>query len=189
MTVTDPAQKPLADRAVGELAYMLARVGRMSELDALLQSVEHRTFCGPATEKIAGARAGLAEMRTRPEVSFRCGPLALHRIMLAVHPDDPRTELIAASESTQRGFSLNQLEELSGRLGLHYRMAFREPGADLVRAVGRAFQRGPFRGRDPPRRRPLPARGSHLQERCLGHPGGARRRSQRILPGPAGRAA
>jgi RHS repeat-associated protein len=132
MAVTDPAQKPLAGRAVGELAYMLAKVGRMSELDALLQSVEDRAFCGPAAQKIAGARAGLAEMRTRPAVSFRCGPLALHRIMLAVHPEDPRADLIAASESTPRGFSLLQVEQLSQQLGLHYQMAFREPGAALV---------------------------------------------------------
>jgi YD repeat-containing protein len=132
MTVTDPAQKPLADRAIGELAYMLAKVGRISELAALLESVEHRGFCGPATEKIVGARAGLAEMRARPGVSFRCGPLALHRIMLAVHPEDPRTDLIAASASTQRGFSLHQVEELSQRLGLHYQTAFREHGAGLV---------------------------------------------------------
>jgi RHS repeat-associated protein len=131
-TVTDPAQKPLADRAIGELAYMLAKVGRMSELAALLDSIEDRGFCGPATEKIAGARAGLAEMQARPGVSFRCGPLALHRIMLAVHPEDPRTGLIAASESTRRGFSLHQVEQLSRRLGLHYQMAFREPGADLI---------------------------------------------------------
>ena len=130
-TVTDRAQKPLADRAVGELAYMLARLGRVSELAALLQSVEHRSFSGPATEKIAGARAGLAEMRDRPEVSFRCGPLALHRIMLAVRPENPRTELIAASKSTRRGFSLKQVKELSRRLGLHYQMAFRDSGADL----------------------------------------------------------
>lgn len=33
MTITDPAQRPLADRALGELAYMLAKVGRISELD------------------------------------------------------------------------------------------------------------------------------------------------------------
>jgi RHS repeat-associated protein len=131
-TVTDPAQKPLADRAIGELAYMLAKIGRMSELDVLLQSVEHRGFCGPATEKIGGARAGLAEMRDRPEVSFRCGPLALHRIMLAVHPEDPHTELIAACESTPSGFSLKQVDELSRQLGLHYQMAFRESCADLV---------------------------------------------------------
>jgi RHS repeat-associated protein len=132
MIVTDPAHKPLADRAIGELAYLLAKIGRVSELDALLQSVEHRGFCGPATEKIGGARAGLAEMRNRPEVSFRCGPLALHRIMLAVHPEDPHTELIAACESTPSGFSLNQVDELSRTLGLHYQMAFREPGADMA---------------------------------------------------------
>ncbi len=71
-------------------------------------------------------------MRTRLEVSFRRGPLALHRIMLAVHPDDPHTELIAASESTPRGFSLNQVEELSQQLGLHYQMAFRQPGCVQV---------------------------------------------------------
>jgi len=132
MTITDPTQKPLADRAIGELAYMLAKLGRVSELDTLLKAVADRGFCGPATEKIAAARAGLGEMRTRPEVSFRCGPLALHRIMLAVHPENPRSPLIAASESTQRGFSLYQLKELSQQLGLHYRMAFRESGADLV---------------------------------------------------------
>ena len=131
-TVTDPAQQPLADRAFGELAYLLARIGRVSELSALLQSVEGRPFCGPATEKIAGARAGLADMRGRPEVSFRCGPLALHRIMLAVHPENPRTELIAQSVSAPDGFTLSQLAELSQRLGLHYQAAFRPPGADLV---------------------------------------------------------
>ena len=52
--------------------------------------------------------------------------------MLAVHPGDPHTELIAASESTRHGFSLQQVEQLSQRLGLHYQMAFREPGADLA---------------------------------------------------------
>lgn len=130
--VTDPGQKPLADRAVGELAYMLARLGRVSELQALLHAVQRRTFSGPSTEKIAGARAGLAEMLARPEVSFRCGPLALHRIMLAAHPGDQHAELIAASGSSRRGFSLRQVQELSEQLGLHYQTAFRDPGADFV---------------------------------------------------------
>jgi hypothetical protein len=84
LPVTDPVQKPLADRAIGELAYLLARLGRMTELGALLRSVEDRAFCGPATERIDGARGGLAYMQTHPEFCFRCGPLALHRIKLAV---------------------------------------------------------------------------------------------------------
>ena len=130
--VTDPAQKPLADRAIGELAYMLARLGRMAELGELLNSVEGRVFCGPATEKIAGAREGLMNMQARPEISFRCGPLALHRIKLAVHPDDPQSELIDASESTQQGFSLHQVAELSHTLGLDYQMAFRYKGAEFI---------------------------------------------------------
>ena len=29
MTITDPTQRPLADRAIGEFAYMLAKVGRV----------------------------------------------------------------------------------------------------------------------------------------------------------------
>jgi len=130
--ITAPAEKPLADRAIGELAYMLARVGRMTELEHLMQSIEGRAFCGPATEKIAGAREGLVSMRLRPEISFRCGPLALHRIKLALHPHDPRTALIEAAASTQQGFSLRQVADLSEKVGLEFQMAFRDQGAEFV---------------------------------------------------------
>jgi RHS repeat-associated protein len=132
LPAADPAHKPLADRAIGELASMLARLGRMEQLSALLDSVADRTFCGPATERISGARGGLANMRDFPETSFRCGPLALHRIMLAEHPDDPRTELVDATESTRRGCSLHQVEAISQQLGLDYQMAFRSPGAEII---------------------------------------------------------
>ena len=87
--MTEVKAKALADRAVGELAYMYARLGRVTELDELLRSVEDRAFCGPATERITGAREGLWNMQNRPEISFLCGPLALHSIKLATHPDDP----------------------------------------------------------------------------------------------------
>lgn len=129
---TDPMAKAIADRAFGELAYMYARLGRTIELDALLKSVEERVFSGPATERVVGAREGLWNMQNRPEISFRCGPLALHRIKLAVHPHDPQSEMIDSSESTQRGFSLHQVAELSHRLGLDYQMAFRTREAEFV---------------------------------------------------------
>src|SRR3989442_5418823 len=45
-------------------------------------------FLGPATERISGARQGLANMQNRPEIAFRCGPLALHRIKLSLNPKD-----------------------------------------------------------------------------------------------------
>ena len=130
--ITELKGKAIADRAVGELAYMYGRLGRMAELDALLKSVEGRAFCGPATEKIVGSREGLVTMQIRPEICFRCGPLALHRIQLAVNPENPQSDIIDATESPQQGFSLCQVAELSHQLGLDFQMAFRDRGAEFV---------------------------------------------------------
>ena len=121
----DVAGKTIADRAAGELAAMFARLGRMAELEGLLKSVETRVFVGPATEKIANARAGLSTMQTDPGIAFRCGPLALNRIKLAFDPEHPSDELIASSASTQKGFSLTQVAALSQKTGLNYQMACR----------------------------------------------------------------
>ena len=130
--VTELKGKAIADRAVGELAYLYGKLGRMVELEALLKSVEDRAFSGPATEMITGSREGLVAMQIRPEISFRCGPLALHRIMLSVHPDNPQSALIDAAESTQHGFSLHQVAELSHQLGLNLQMAFRAQGSEFL---------------------------------------------------------
>ena len=129
---TDLKGKALADYAVGELAYMHARLGQMTELDALLKSVEGHAFSGSATERITGAREGLWNMQNRPEIAFRCGPFALHQIKLSVNPTNPGTELIYTSASTQQGFSLPQVAELSQQLGLSFQMAFREKDAAFV---------------------------------------------------------
>src|SRR5205823_2012617 len=109
----DAKGKVVADRAAGELACMYARLGRMGELEAFLKSVEGRVFVGPATEKIAGAREGLWNMQNRPEVSFRCGPLALMRIKTTVNPGGAGDMEIFNSASTQKGMSLPQVAELT----------------------------------------------------------------------------
>jgi RHS repeat-associated protein len=128
----EPKGKAIADHAVGELAYMYARLGRMNELNALLKSVESRTFSGPATEKISGAREGLWNMQNRPEIAFRCGPLALHRIKASTTPNAAADMVIFQSASTQKGFSLAQVADLSKKIGLNYQMAFREKDGELV---------------------------------------------------------
>jgi RHS repeat-associated protein len=129
---TELRARALADRAAGELAYMLSRLGRMEELEALLKSVEGRTFIGSATEKISGAREGLWNMQNRPEISFRCGPLALHRIKAVTGSNTETDMAIHNSASTQRGMSLPQVVELSKKVGLNYQMAYREKGAVFV---------------------------------------------------------
>jgi RHS repeat-associated protein len=133
---TDAKGKAIADRAVGELSFMYARLGRMKELEVLLKSVEGRGFTGPASGKITGAREGLWSMQNQPGVSFRCGPLALRCIQVSLDSKSPLSSEILNSASTQKGFSLMQVAELSKKVGLSYHMAFRESdGAFVVPSV------------------------------------------------------
>ena len=142
---TDGKGKAIADRAAGELAYMHARLGMMTELEVLLKSVEGRGFIGSATEKIGGAREGLWNMQNRPEISFRCGPMAMERIQHSLNPQRPGGKEIFNSASTQKGFSLPQVAALAKQVGLNYQMAFRETGGAFV--VPPTFQ--PPAGREP----------------------------------------
>jgi RHS repeat-associated protein len=129
---TGSKEKAIADRAASELAYLYARLGRMEQLEALLKSVEGRTFVGPATEKISGAREGLWNMQNRPEIAFRCGPLALHRIKRLTGAQGEADRVIFNSASTQKGMSLSQVAGLARQIGLDYQMAFRDQGGAFV---------------------------------------------------------
>src|SRR5207244_302065 len=95
-------------------------------------SFEGRVFVGPASERISTAREGLDGMKNRPEIAFRCGPLALHEIKLSLNPTNAASEIIHTSASTQRGFSLPQVAELSNKIGLGYQMAFRNQGSEFM---------------------------------------------------------
>lgn len=130
--VSDARGKAIVDRAVGELAFMNARLGRMSELETLLKSIEGRALTGPAAQKVVGAREGLWFMKSRPEISFRCGPLALQSIKHTLNPQSPLDMEIFNSASTQKGMSLSQVAELSKKVGLNYQMAFRQPSGAFV---------------------------------------------------------
>jgi RHS repeat-associated protein len=131
---TEPKAKAIVDRAVGELAGLEARLGRVAELEVLFKSVEGRVFTGPAADRIYRARGGLREMKERPGVSFRCGPLALERIKLSFNPNQAAEaiEIIRESASTERGFSLTQVARLSQNVGLNLQMARRDPGAAFI---------------------------------------------------------
>ena len=130
---SDPRNKAVADRVGGELAYMYARLGRMEELETFLKSVEHRVFTGSASEKIAGAKEGLWNMKNRPEIAFRCGPLALHRLTRMTGTQGEADMVIFKSASTQKGFSLTQVAELSKKVGLDYQMAYRSSSKSEIR--------------------------------------------------------
>jgi RHS repeat-associated protein len=129
---TDPKARAMADRAVGELAELYARLGRAEALEELLRGVQGRDIRGSATERLAGARQGLWRMKTEPGESFRCGPYAIQAILNArrgTHTTDP---VISATKSTTRGTSLAQMRTLAGRVGIEMQMAFRERGSPIL---------------------------------------------------------
>src|SRR5262249_10219613 len=129
---TDPRSRAVADRALGELAELNARLGRFERLKALFGEIEGRQGIGSAAEEGSGARAGFSVMQTRPEEAFRCGPMALDRILASTRPDYRRDSRIMESRSTMKGTSLLQMRELAKALGLRLQMAKRGPGADVV---------------------------------------------------------
>jgi len=73
----------LATRAGSELAMMYASLGRIPELRALLAEIDNGPPRGLISRSLRGARDGLWTMEHRPEVAFRCGPMALDRICAA----------------------------------------------------------------------------------------------------------
>ncbi len=105
----------LANSAGSELAMMYARLGRITELRPLLAELDSRPMRGQNSRHIRGASDGLWSMEHQPEVSFRCGPLALDRICFATDRTKAGNQLIQDSQSTTNGFSATQVADLSRR--------------------------------------------------------------------------
>jgi RHS repeat-associated protein len=124
----DPDAKRLADRTVGELAKMHARIGASSALAETLSETEGRSLRGAATELIASAKQAFSLMTNEPEISFRCGPLALNSINNLLNPEDRLNPILLNAASSRSGFNIKELKGLSDRLHLPLRLARRSPG-------------------------------------------------------------
>ena len=110
---TDLKAKALADRAAGEYTKMLARLGRYPELKAFLQEVGDRKFIGQATELMMAGKEGAITMETRPDISFRCGPFALSRILATQNSPHRADAAIMQAHSTMQGMSLAEVAGIS----------------------------------------------------------------------------
>jgi len=124
--------KALADRAVGELAELTARLGRSEEAEAILKDISDRPLIGPATEKVTAAREGVWMMHHEPENAFKCGPFALARIQASTKPGLCPNPKILETPSSDHGMSLDQVCNLSRELGMKFQMARRVPGSKVL---------------------------------------------------------
>jgi RHS repeat-associated protein len=130
---TGPRAQALANRALGEVAELNSRLGRRERLETLFQELDNskRKLTGTVTEKIGRARQGVWLMQHRPEKAYRCGPMALERVLAHGSQNAGMQPAIFDSESTDNGMNLTQVWKLSQNVkGMPaLQMARRSPGA------------------------------------------------------------
>jgi RHS repeat-associated protein len=115
---TEPRARALANRALGEVAELNSRLGRRPRLETLFGELEKssRELTGPVTEKLGRARQGLWLMQNQPDKAYRCGPMALGRILAHKENAAALDPAIFDSQSTDNGMSLTQVWKLSQKL-------------------------------------------------------------------------
>lgn len=120
--------KRMADRTMGELAEMHARLGRAKELQAFFDDVGDRPISGSASFMMEGAHEGLESFYHRPEIAYLCGPAALRNILLKLNAKPEQVKVAEDARSGPHGFSLSQLAALADKAGLRYSLVYRKPG-------------------------------------------------------------
>jgi RHS repeat-associated protein len=127
-------ERAIGDAAIAELTQFNAYLGRKDVLATLLAETKGRVLHGTAAEQINDSTLGLAHMIQSPERSFRCGALALERIIAFVDPNGSATAIkkLSQANSSPNGLSLSAVLKMAAVAGMHYQMAFRTPGAPIV---------------------------------------------------------
>lgn len=125
---TSVQAKRMADRAMGELAEMYARLGRANELQSFFDDIGNRSVSGSASFMMEGAHEGLESFYHRPEIAYLCGPAALRNILLKLKAKPEQVKVAEDARSGPHGFSLSQLAALADKAGLRYSLVYRKPG-------------------------------------------------------------
>jgi hypothetical protein len=102
----------VGDMAAANLSQFEAYLGRTELLAPLLEDLKTRPVRGTAGELISESASGLAEMRSRPDVAFKCGPSALARILQYAPTRDlaASRRLLPLSRSDGPGSGSRELE-------------------------------------------------------------------------------
>jgi RHS repeat-associated protein len=133
-TLSDPQGRALANAIVARLSQLEAYLGRKELLQPLLDSIDGRPIGGTAAQLITDSHTGLYHMMYFPDVSFRCGPLALTRILKYgnAHPSLAALRVLEEASSTDHGLSLTMVQRIASQAGMKYQMAFRTPGSVTI---------------------------------------------------------
>jgi len=107
----------LIARIGARLGGLYARLGRTSDLRALLAVMEGRPIEGAETLAFNNLRQAAEGMEQFPEHSFKCGPLALGKVISTLRPGSEEPRRIAEIASPRTGFSLADVVKLGDEIG------------------------------------------------------------------------
>ena len=132
--LSDPRGRILANAIVARLTQLEAYLGRKELLQPLLGSIHDRPVGGTAAQLLTNSRTGLYDMVYHPDDSFRCGPLALTRILKYGNatPSPVSLRVLDDAHSTANGLSLTMVRQIAARAGMNYQTAYRSPGAAVI---------------------------------------------------------
>ena len=132
--LSDPHGRAVANAIVAHLSQLEAYLGRKELLQPLLDSIHDRPVGGTAAQLLTNSRNGMYDMVYHPDESFRCGPLALTRILKysEATPSPVSLRVLEDAHSTADGLSLTMVQRIAARAGMHYQAAYRLPGAAVI---------------------------------------------------------
>lgn len=129
----DGTTKEVADFALAQLTRLLASLGRKEQLAVLFEQTRGRRLDqGPLEQLFEATKEGYLTMVQEPGRAYRCGTLALARVIEVLSPGNAETATVLEVPSPEAGFSLGTLQELAARAQLSPLATERVAGEDLV---------------------------------------------------------
>jgi hypothetical protein len=111
----------------------LASLGREAELRAIFEQIGSRRLSRADWQKsFVGIKQALATMERNPDVSFKCGTLALQQVASMRYPSNSSLAQISRIPSPASGFSLSALVHIAETNGLDIRAVVRQVGEEIV---------------------------------------------------------
>lgn len=112
-------------QVVGDWSRLLCRLGRVETLKELCLKLEDDPLDGAKYYVLfQRSREATESMIERPERGFRCGSLALFNVATALGVEGEKLKEVMLMDSPHVGFSIDELHELSIKLGLNLRPVF-----------------------------------------------------------------
>ena len=128
-----PKARELAGGILTEWVSLLSSLGRLNDLQQLMEAGKHVSFTThQQSEKFIAAQDALNRMENYPELAYRCGTFALKAVGQKLTGSAPSLEFLVNEPSPTNGFTLHMLCELSKRSGLNMLAVHRAPGTELI---------------------------------------------------------